>query len=165
MHTEQSMVRQKHYHDRKLHWNTFSPGFTFRGQSQESLQNLQHFGMALTLSKSRLSDVTYLVDCGRNGRDQVIHVDRMRPLRSQILTGEMANDESSVKDDDTEASGSDMESETDERADEEHEAEVPSARRFREQASTSVDGRLRYRILTSLLQVKLQIKQILKVFW
>ena len=38
--------------------------------------------------KKRISDVTYVVDCGRHGKDQVIHVDRMRPLRSQILTGE-----------------------------------------------------------------------------
>ena len=43
----------------------------------------------------------------------------------------MANDESLVKDDDTEADGSDMEPDADERSDEEHAAEVPSARPFR----------------------------------
>ena len=135
IHTEQSMVRQKHYHDRKLHWKTFSTGdrvcVYFPRTKPGKSPKFTTFWNGPYIVKSRLSDVTYLVDCGRNGRDQFIHVDRMRPLRSQILTGEMANDESSVKDDDTEASGSDMESETDGKADEEHAAEVPSARQFR----------------------------------
>ena len=107
IHTEQSMVRQKHYHDRKLHWKTFSKGdrvcvYFPRTKPGKSPKFTTFWNGPYTV-KSRLSDVTYLVDCGRNGRDQVIHVDRMRPLRSQILTGEMANDESSVKDEGTEA--------------------------------------------------------------
>ena len=35
-----------------------------------------------------MCDVTYLVDCGRQGKDQVIHVDRMKRLHSQKLVGE-----------------------------------------------------------------------------
>ena len=35
-----------------------------------------------------MSDVTYLLDCGRHGKDQVIHVDRMKRLYSQKLAGE-----------------------------------------------------------------------------
>ena len=40
------------------------------------------------MKKKKMSDVTYLVDCGRRGKDQVIHVDRMKRLHSQRLVGE-----------------------------------------------------------------------------
>ena len=41
-----------------------------------------------------MSDVNYLVDCGKRGADQVIHVDRMRHLRGQTLIGEDIPDRS-----------------------------------------------------------------------
>lgn len=34
------------------------------------------------------SPVNYEVDCGRNGKMQVIHTDRMRPCPNQLLKGE-----------------------------------------------------------------------------
>ena len=35
-----------------------------------------------------MSDVTYMVNCGIRGSNQVIHVDRIRLKRSQTLVGE-----------------------------------------------------------------------------
>ena len=94
--TEQGMARQKHYHDRKLHWETYSPGdrvcvYFPRVQQGKSPKFTTFWNGPFTVKK-KMSDVTYLVDCGRRGSDQVIQVDRMRPLRSQILTGEGLND-------------------------------------------------------------------------
>ncbi|VDI59134.1 Hypothetical predicted protein [Mytilus galloprovincialis] len=39
-----------------------------------------------------MSDVTYKVNCGRQKRPQVIHVDRMRQRSAQVLTGEKPED-------------------------------------------------------------------------
>ena len=52
----------------------------------------------------KISDLTYLVNCGPSGLDQVIHVDRMCKLCAQILTGE--NNELLPKLEDPENSGS-----------------------------------------------------------
>ena len=52
----------------------------------------------------KISDLTYLVNCGPRGLDQVIHVDRMRKKRAQILSGE--NNEPQAKLEDPEVSGS-----------------------------------------------------------
>lgn len=38
-----------------------------------------------------LSSVNYKVNCETRDTSQVIHVDRMRPVRSQVLTGEDEN--------------------------------------------------------------------------
>ena len=54
----------------------------------------------------KIFDLTYmyLVNSGPRGLDQVIHVDRMRKKRAQILTGE--NNEPFAKLEDPEDSGS-----------------------------------------------------------
>ena len=89
---QQASLRQKHYHDRKLHWESFHPGdqvyvYFPRTQVGKSPMLTQcwhgHFRVI-----QKLSDVTYLVDCNRKGKDQVIHVDRMKWLHSQRLVGE-----------------------------------------------------------------------------
>ena len=36
----------------------------------------------------KCSDLTYKVDCGTRGRDQIIHVDRLRVQHPQVLRGE-----------------------------------------------------------------------------
>ena len=36
----------------------------------------------------KCSDLTYKVDCGTRGRDQIIHVDRLRVQHPQVLSGE-----------------------------------------------------------------------------
>ena len=46
-----------------------------------------------TVQKS-ISDVTYAVNCGRNGQGHVIHVDRVRPCPEHILRGEQREEES-----------------------------------------------------------------------
>ena len=52
----------------------------------------------------KISDLTYLVNCGPRGLDQVIHVDRMRKKCAQILSGE--NNEPFVNLENSEDSGS-----------------------------------------------------------
>ena len=92
VHTNQSMVRQKHYHDRKLHWEGYTPGdricvYFPRTHKGKSPKFTTYWNGPYTVKK-KMSDVTYLVDCGRRGSNQVIHVDRMRHLRPQTLLGE-----------------------------------------------------------------------------
>ena len=90
---QQASLRQKHYHDRKLHWESFLPGdqvyvYFPRTQVGKSPKFTQYWHGPFRV-KQKLSDVTYLVDCGRKGKDQVIHVDRMKRLHSQRLVGEV----------------------------------------------------------------------------
>ena len=41
---------------------------------------------------AKLSEVLYRVNCGRNGKDQVIHCDRMKVCKKQLLRGEVDGD-------------------------------------------------------------------------
>ena len=52
----------------------------------------------------KISDLTYLVNFGSRGLDQVIYVDRMRKKRAQFFSGE--NNELQEKSEDPEDSGS-----------------------------------------------------------
>ncbi|KAK3104661.1 hypothetical protein FSP39_007335 [Pinctada imbricata] len=115
VHTGQMMARQKHYHDRKLHWETYSPGdrvcvYFPRTQTGKSPKFTSYWFGPYTVKK-KMTDVTYLVDCGRRGSDQVIHTDRIRRLRSQTLLGETddisPSQSDSVNVDDTSVSKSD----------------------------------------------------------
>ncbi|CAC5409280.1 unnamed protein product [Mytilus coruscus] len=45
------------------------------------------------------SDVNYLINCGRRGRPQVIHEDRMRLCKGQLLRGETEMNENENQDD------------------------------------------------------------------
>ncbi|KAK3093316.1 hypothetical protein FSP39_013979 [Pinctada imbricata] len=98
LHTAQSMQRQKHYYDRKLHWEKYSSGdkvcvFFPRVQQGKSPKFTSYWKGPFTV-KQKMSDINYVVDCGKKGMDQVIHVDRMRPLRSQTLIGESLEEDS-----------------------------------------------------------------------
>lgn len=89
----QSMVRQKHYHDRKLKWHHFEEGeqvyvFFPRRKQGTSPKFTSYWQGPFRVIKS-MSELTYLVNCGPRGSDQVIHVDRMRKKRPQVLSGEV----------------------------------------------------------------------------
>ena len=89
-HKHRNTLSQKHDHDRKLHCESFRPAdhvnvlSTPVGKSPKFSQ-VWHSPVRV---KPKMSDVTYLVDCGRKGKDQLIHVDRMKRLHSQRLVGE-----------------------------------------------------------------------------
>ena len=90
--TSQSMVRQKHYHDRKLNWGQFCVNdvvyvYFPRTKSGQSPKFTSYWRGPFKIIK-KLSDVTYMVNCGIRGSNQVIHVDRIRLKRSQTLVGE-----------------------------------------------------------------------------
>ena len=88
----QTIVRQKHYHDRKLKWHYFEVGeevyvYLPRRKPGTSPKFTSFWRGPFKVVK-KISDLTYLVNCGPRGLDQVIHVDRMRKKPAQILSGE-----------------------------------------------------------------------------
>lgn len=94
-----AMVRQKRYHDQKLSWQKFKPDdqvyvyFPIRkvGRSPKFTSYWQ--GPFKVLRK--LTDLTYKVDCGQRGKPQVVHVDRLRLKRDQVLREEVVEEASS----------------------------------------------------------------------
>lgn len=86
------MLRQKRYHDRKLKWQIFSPGdkvyVYFPRRKLGTSPKLTSFWQGPFSVLEKCSECTYKVSCGSKGSPQVIHVDRMRLVKSQILTNE-----------------------------------------------------------------------------
>ena len=44
---------------------------------------------------AKVSEVLYKVNCGRNGKEQVVHCDRMKACKAQVLRGEGTEQEPS----------------------------------------------------------------------
>ena len=108
-----AMVRQKKYHDQKLSWQKFVPGcqvyvfFPIRKAGRSPKFTSYWRGPYKVLSK--MTDLTYKVDCGRSGKPQVIHVDRMRRRYPQTLQGETPDDERTAPEDEPEPLGEEVE--------------------------------------------------------
>lgn len=91
-HMDREMARQKKSHDKTLNWHKFKENenvyvfFPIRKGGCSPKFTCYWRGPFRVLK--RYSDVNYLVNCGRRGRAQVIHVERMRPCKSQCLRGE-----------------------------------------------------------------------------
>ena len=89
---DEAMLRQKSLHDQKLNWQTFKSGdevYVFfprykPGQSPK----FTSFWKGPYKVLRKFSDVNYEVDCGPRGRSQIIHVDRMRIKKEQVLQNE-----------------------------------------------------------------------------
>ena len=113
-HVKGQMLRQKQLHDKKLSWQSFKPGddvFVFfpnvkPGQSPKLACRWK--GPFRIISK--LSDVTYQVRCGNKRKIQVIHADRIKPRKAQVLRHEKMQDFASVKDQQTQVDDGDFES-------------------------------------------------------
>lgn len=94
-HTGTEMLRQKKYHDKKLNWENFKIGdlvFVYFPRHKSGLSpKLTSYWHGPFKVLAQLSDVNYKVNCGPRDTPQVIHVDRMRLVRSQVLTGEDKN--------------------------------------------------------------------------
>ncbi|MCG8045677.1 MAG: DDE-type integrase/transposase/recombinase, partial [Candidatus Thiodiazotropha endolucinida] len=90
--TGMSMFRQKQYHDMKSNYNRFMPDeyvyvyfpVTKTGQSAK----LTSFWRGPYKIESKISDVLYKINCGRNRTPQVIHVDRLKKAKEQRLVEE-----------------------------------------------------------------------------
>jgi hypothetical protein len=91
-HIKGKMQRQKMYHDKKLSWENFNPGdlvYVFFPQRKEGRSpKLTSFWRGPYTVKSCRSDVTCMVNCGPRGQDQVIHIDRMRLRKPQVINDE-----------------------------------------------------------------------------
>ena len=87
-----AMVRQKKYHDQKLSWQMFSKGdqvyvyFPLRKVGLSPKFTSYWRGPYEVIDK--ITDVTFKVNCGPRGKTQVVHVDRLRLKRDQILRNE-----------------------------------------------------------------------------
>ena len=90
--TGESMKRQKRHHDGRLSFETFDTGekvyvfFPVKRVGCSSKLTSYWKGPFTILDK--LSDVTYKVNCGKGGLEQVIHCDRIKKAKSQILSQE-----------------------------------------------------------------------------
>ena len=90
--TGKSILRQKKLHDTSLSYETFEKGdqvyVFFPVKKVGCSSKFASYWRGPFEVKDKLSDVLYKVDCGRSGSVQVIHTDRMRKIKSQVLRGE-----------------------------------------------------------------------------
>lgn len=108
-HIEDAMNRQKKYHDMKMSWEKFKKGdkvFVYFPQRKVGCSpKLTSFWRGPFDVLEQWSDVLYAVACGRKGDKQIIHCDRMRKKREQVLNFECdtpeARDESILKAEET----------------------------------------------------------------
>lgn len=90
--TQQSMRRQKQIHDSRTAYEQFNTGdqvfvyFPIRQTGTSS--KLTPFWRGPFSIVGKLSNVLYKVNCGRNGTVQVIHCNRIRSCKQQILRNE-----------------------------------------------------------------------------
>ena len=91
------MVRQKKCHDQKLSWEEFREGDSvyvyFPTKKVGLSKKFVSFWRGPYKVLKKISDLTYEVDCGRNGTPQVIHVDRIRKRYEQRLIDEPLPDD------------------------------------------------------------------------
>ena len=101
-HTGQEMRRQKRYHDAKVNWQTFKKAdkvYVFFPQRKAGHSpKFTSFWRGPYTVVDKKSDLLYEVDCGPRGKNQVIHVDRLRLQKPQLLAGEV--DDGMVKGED-----------------------------------------------------------------
>ena len=90
--------RQKHYHDMRMSYQTFKKGdkvYVFFPQRRIGCSSkLTSFWHGPFEVIEKLSEVLYKVDCGRNGKEHIIHCDRMKACREQRLRDEHKYDKS-----------------------------------------------------------------------
>jgi len=91
-HTEQEMQRQKQLHDRHVSYEQFEKDESvlvyFPVRKVGTSSKFTSFWKGPFKIISRVSDVLYKVDCGREQADQVVHCDRLRKCKSQVLNNE-----------------------------------------------------------------------------
>ena len=108
------MLRQKTLHDRKLNWNKFKTDdevyVYFPRHVPGHSPKLTKYWRGPFKILEKCSDITYKVDCGPRGMPQMIHVDRLRIKKKQILTHEQSEPYHTVADSPTSSESLNVES-------------------------------------------------------
>ncbi|KAH3789640.1 hypothetical protein DPMN_167825 [Dreissena polymorpha] len=85
-------MRQKQIHDRRAFYETFEVGdkvyVYFPVKRVGNSSKLTSFWKGPFNVRGKLSDVLNEIDCVRDRNNQVVHCDRVRKCRSQLLSGE-----------------------------------------------------------------------------
>ena len=101
-HTGKAMNRQKNYHDMKLSYEVFEPGddvYVYVPVKKVGCSSkFTSFWRGPYQVLQKLSDVLYKVNSGRSETEQIIHCDRLRKARKQVLAGEASGNELSKED-------------------------------------------------------------------
>ena len=86
-----AILRQKHYHILKMSYEHFTAVdlvYVFHPKKNWLLTKSDLI-LANTISgRSKVSEVLYKVNYGRNGKEQVVHCDRMTACKAQVLRGD-----------------------------------------------------------------------------
>lgn len=98
-HSEGAILRQKHYHDMKMSYEQFKSGDSvyvyFPQRKTGCSPKLTSYWRGPFQVLAKISEVLYKVNCGRNGKEQIVHCDRMKACKAQVLRGEDIEPESS----------------------------------------------------------------------
>ncbi|MEW8547865.1 MAG: hypothetical protein AB2693_30530, partial [Candidatus Thiodiazotropha sp.] len=99
--TQQAMHRQKRFRDLRTSYETFNKGdqvfVYFPVKKVGTSAKLTPFWRGPFQITEKLSDILYKVNCGYNRTEQVIHCDRIRLCRQQILRGEIDQADDNVQ--------------------------------------------------------------------
>ena len=91
--TQQAMHRQKRNRDARMSYETFKIGdqvfVHFPVKKVGTSAKLTPFWRGPFKVTGKLSEVLYKVNCGRNNAEQIIHCDRIKLCRQQVLRGEL----------------------------------------------------------------------------
>ena len=91
-HAEGAMLRQKHYHDMKMSYEQFREGdfvYVYFPQRKSGCSpKLTSYWRGPFRVLAKVSEVLYKVNCGRNEKEQIVHCDRMKVCKKQVLKGE-----------------------------------------------------------------------------
>jgi hypothetical protein len=95
--TGRSIRRQKRYHDTRLSYEKMDRGdqvyVFFPVKRVGTSSKLTSYWKGPFLVKEKISNVLYKIDCGRAGSFQIIHVDRLKRAKGQVLNGEETNND------------------------------------------------------------------------
>ena len=102
-HTGQEMRRQKRYHDAKVHWQRFAKNdkvyVLFPKRKVDHSSKFTSYWRGPYTIVGKKSDLLYEVDCGYRGKLQVIHADRLKLHKSQVLADEEVDADLKADDD------------------------------------------------------------------
>ncbi len=110
--TQQAMHRQKRIHDLRCSYETFEAGdqvfVYFPVRKIGTSAKLTPFWRGPYQITAKLSDLLYKINCGHNRTEQVIHCNRIRLCKQQLLRGETDHIDNEVSTDDDSSTDSIM---------------------------------------------------------
>jgi hypothetical protein len=89
-----AVLGQKHFHDTKITCEQFKVGdqvyVYFPQRKTGGSPKLTSYWQGPFQVLSKVCEVLYKISCGRNGKEQVVHCDRRKMCKAQVLKGEDA---------------------------------------------------------------------------